>query len=118
MHHTLLLFKCAVLNVKKKKMIKNSNENPGYEKILVHVTDLRTTETLSGWVLARVCRITGPCPGYLELRVLVVRLIRYEHPNFTPSVEKHYYSTDPDHQDQHYDGDFDSSNLKITHRKK
>jgi len=52
---------------------------------------------LSGLILARAGRIARPRSGHFELRVFVIWLIRYEHPNFAPAVEKHYDRADPDH---------------------
>lgn len=63
-------------------------------------------------VRARVGRDARPRAGHFELRVFVVRLVRDEHPDLAPAVEKHYYRADPDHQDEHYDRDFDSSHLR------
>lgn len=80
-----------------------------------NATDLWTTETLSGLVLARVGRDARPRAGHLELRVLVVRLVRYEHPDFAPPVEKHDYCADPDHQDQDDDRDLDPTYLDNAH---
>lgn len=76
-------------------------------------TDLRATETRSGLVLARGGRVARSCSRHFELRVLVVRLVRYEHPDLAPAVEEHYYRSYPNHEDQHDDCDFNPAHLNM-----
>lgn len=43
---------------------------------------------------------------------LVIRLIRQQHTNFTPTIEEESYSTGPDYQHQYNNANFDASYLK------
>lgn len=59
---------------------------------------------------------TDSSTRYLQLFLLVVRLVRQQHPNFAPTIEEQRYRARPHHQHNHDDSHLHATDLSMRER--